>query len=102
MRKRQTFAQWMAGARTGPANVHPCQLGRERYDPAIVDFLHRLLWSIPTWADQTKLAAESEYAAWVIHNRYYLNYFTIVIPCHRVIGSDGSLRGYAGGVERKR
>jgi methylated-DNA-[protein]-cysteine S-methyltransferase len=26
----------------------------------------------------------------------------IVVPCHRVIGSDGSLTGYGGGIERKR
>lgn len=31
-----------------------------------------------------------------------LNPVAIVIPCHRVIGSDASLVGYAGGLERKR
>jgi methylated-DNA-[protein]-cysteine S-methyltransferase len=26
----------------------------------------------------------------------------VVVPCHRVIGADGSLAGYGGGIERKR
>jgi methylated-DNA-[protein]-cysteine S-methyltransferase len=26
----------------------------------------------------------------------------IIVPCHRIVGSDGSLTGYAGGLERKR
>ena len=30
------------------------------------------------------------------------NPIAIVIPCHRVIGSDGSLVGFGGGIERKR
>jgi methylated-DNA-[protein]-cysteine S-methyltransferase len=30
------------------------------------------------------------------------NPIPIVVPCHRVIGSDGSLTGYGGGLERKR
>jgi methylated-DNA-[protein]-cysteine S-methyltransferase len=30
------------------------------------------------------------------------NPIAIVVPCHRVIGSDGSLTGYAGGLPRKR
>ena len=29
------------------------------------------------------------------------NPVSIIIPCHRVVGADGSLTGYAGGVERK-
>ena len=30
------------------------------------------------------------------------NPLTVVVPCHRVIGTDGALTGYAGGLDRKR
>jgi methylated-DNA-[protein]-cysteine S-methyltransferase len=30
------------------------------------------------------------------------NPLTIVVPCHRVVGSDGSLTGFASGLPRKR
>jgi len=30
------------------------------------------------------------------------NPLAIVVPCHRIVGSDGSLTGYAGGLTRKR
>jgi len=29
------------------------------------------------------------------------NAVSLIIPCHRVVGADGSLTGYAGGMERK-
>ena len=29
------------------------------------------------------------------------NSIALIVPCHRVLASDGSLRGYAGGVDRK-
>lgn len=46
---------------------------------AVDNFLHSSLWKIPSLADYRALAIESEYAAWVIYNRYYLNHFTISV-----------------------
>lgn len=46
---------------------------------AVDTFLHSGLWRTPTLADFRALAAESEYAAWVIYNRYYLNHFTVSV-----------------------
>jgi hypothetical protein len=49
-------------------------------DAAAVDaFLHSPLWRTPTFSDYQILAQESEYAAWVIYNRYYLNHFTVSV-----------------------
>lgn len=46
----------------------------------VVDaFLHSPLWALPTWEHYQALLAESEYAAWVIYNRYYLNHYTISV-----------------------
>ncbi len=56
---------------------------------AVDQFLHQPLWALPSWDDYQRLAEESEYAAWVIYNRYYLNHFTISVhslppPFHTV------------------
>ena len=46
---------------------------------AVGEFFHLPLWSLPTSGDYQQLLKESEYAAWVIYNRYYLNHYTISI-----------------------
>ncbi|MCH1429507.1 MAG: DUF1338 family protein [Chlamydiales bacterium] len=49
-------------------------------DPeACADFLQSPLWPAPTIEDYNFLEQESEYAAWVIYNRFYLNHFTISV-----------------------
>lgn len=69
-------------------------------DAAQVDnFLHRGLWRLPSWADFTRLGAESEYAAWVIYNRYYLNHFTVTI--HNLPDGCNSIATFNAFLERK-
>lgn len=49
-------------------------------DPYAVDnFLHTALWRLPNLEDYLALLEESEYASWVIYNRYYLNHYTISV-----------------------
>ena len=65
----------------------------------------RVLQTIPygkTWSYSVQAEAmgqPSAVRAVAAANR--ANPIAIVIPCHRVVGKDGTLRGYAGGVARK-
>lgn len=46
-------------------------------------------------------AAGNEKAVRAVGNANHNNHIAIIIPCHRVIGSNGKLTGYAGGLWRK-
>jgi len=46
---------------------------------AVGNFFYEPLWQLPTLHDYQLLSKESEYAAWVIYNRYYLNHYTISV-----------------------
>lgn len=51
-----------------------------------------------------KLAGEgglSEMSARAVGGAVGHNPVSVIVPCHRVVGADGSLTGYAGGIDRK-
>lgn len=70
-----------------------------------------LLLSIPygrtvTYGELASAAAEklecSHMSAQAVGGAVGHNPVSVIVPCHRVIGADGSLTGYAGGIERKK
>jgi methylated-DNA-[protein]-cysteine S-methyltransferase len=54
-----------------------------------------------SYGDIAKRLGKSNAASRAVGLANGSNPIPIVIPCHRVIGADGTLTGYAGGIERK-
>lgn len=69
-----------------------------------------ILYSIPygktmTYGEIARLLARkrgvSRMSAQAVGGAVAHNEISIIVPCHRVVGSNGSLTGYAGGIDRK-
>lgn len=96
---RAWLEDYFAGKRPDPKDIP--------LDPPGTDFQKRVwqyLLTIPygetrTYGDLAKALDSSPRAVGGAVGR---NPISILIPCHRVVGSDGSLTGYAGGLEAKR
>ncbi len=58
----------------------------------VAAFFQTSLWSLPALEDYEALLNESEYAAWVIYNRYYLNHYTISV--HDLPGAYAHLESF--------
>ena len=54
-----------------------------------------------SYQEQAEIIGNSK-AVRAVANANRMNKLAIIIPCHRVIGKDGSLTGYAGGLDKKR
>lgn len=55
---------------------------------------------VATYADLARAVGSTGYRA--VGNAMNKNPYAPRVPCHRVVGSDGSLTGYAGGLAKKR
>lgn len=92
--------------------------GREPDDPLPLHFtgtdfqnqVWNILYEIPyghttTYGSIAKSIAEqrgiSHMSAQAVGSAVGHNPISIIVPCHRVVGSNGSLTGYAGGIDKK-
>ena len=61
--------------------------------------------SVITYGDIAKEIAEkrglSRMSAQAVGGAVGHNPISIIVPCHRVVGTNGSLTGYAGGLDKK-
>jgi methylated-DNA-[protein]-cysteine S-methyltransferase len=55
-----------------------------------------------TYAGLAQKLGRARSAARAIGHANATNPFSIIVPCHRLVGATGALTGYAGGLERKR
>jgi methylated-DNA-[protein]-cysteine S-methyltransferase len=76
--------------------------GREGFSRTILDRLARVPYGEVTTYKSLAVAAGNPRAARAVGTIMNRNPIPIVLPCHRVVGSNGSLVGYGGGLERKR
>ncbi|OZC01646.1 methylated-DNA--[protein]-cysteine S-methyltransferase [Rubricoccus marinus] len=105
---RAHLGAYFAGERVAfdlPLAPEACRVGRVPATP-----FQRAVWdqlrAIPhgetrSYGDLAK-ALGQPLAAQAVGAANGQNPLAIVVPCHRVIGADGSLTGYAGGLHRKR
>lgn len=63
----------------------------------------KYLQQIPSGKVETygNIAKNLKTSARAIGNAVAKNPISIIVPCHRVIGANGKLTGYAGGIDRK-
>lgn len=96
-------AEWWLTAyferRTRPP-LPPLSPGGSEFRKGVWDQLREIPFGqTRTYGDVAKALGSSPRAVGIAVGH---NPISILIPCHRVVGADGSLTGYAGGVEKKR
>jgi methylated-DNA-[protein]-cysteine S-methyltransferase len=97
---RAQLGEYWAGGRT--AFDLPLAIAGSPFQERVWDALREIAYGETASYGEVarRIGVPSASRAVGVANRH--NPVAIVVPCHRVIGADGSLTGYGGGIERKR
>lgn len=71
------------------------------FQRSVWDALARIPWGTTTTYGVLATQLRKPQAARAVGAAVGRNPWSIMVPCHRVLGADGSLTGYAGGLDRK-
>ena len=83
------------------------QIHRGKVDPGMT--FNQKVWALTARIPQGKVVSYGDIAralkcngARAVGNALNKNPYAPAVPCHRVVGSDGALTGFAGGLDKKR
>ena len=90
-----------------PFITPPIQLEGTEFRKSVWSILQTIPYGeTTTYGDIGKQIAQQQgkekFSAQAVGGAVGNNPISIIVPCHRVIGSNGQLTGYAGGIERKK
>ena len=90
-----------------PFITPPIQLESTEFRKSVWSILQTIPYGeTTTYGDIGKQIAQQQgkekFSAQAVGGAVGHNPISIIVPCHRVIGSNGQLTGYAGGIERKK
>lgn len=97
---RQELAEYFAGERQ--AFEVPIKAGGTPFQQRVWQQLVRIPFGVTiSYAELARRVGQPN-ASRAVGNANGRNPISIIVPCHRVIGADGRLTGYAGGLDNKR
>lgn len=99
-------AEWLdayfAGERPDASGLRLAPRGTP-FQQGVWALLREIPWGeVATYGELARRLTGDAGAARAVGAAVGRNPISILIPCHRVIGANGALTGYAGGIERKR
>jgi methylated-DNA-[protein]-cysteine S-methyltransferase len=99
--RRDTINRYFAGD-IGAIDEIPVQTAGTAFQRSVWNELRKIRAGAPVSYGKLALQIARPQAVRAVGLANGANPIGIVVPCHRVIGANGSLTGYGGGLERKR